>query len=248
MKNETKNTHSVKQLPNRKSIRLKGYDYSQAGLYFITICCDDRKCLFGKISDGKMIFNETGNVANECWLQIPKHFPNAILHEYIIMPNHVHGIIELIPEILVGIQDNEPRTQNIEWAQNIERVQNVEPRQNEFQKIIPHSIGSIIRGFKIGVTKWIRQTSERSVRAENIQPQPENSQPQPENSQPQPENIQPQPENIQPQPENIQPQLLKSIWQRNYYEHIIRNYQAYQNISNYIINNPTKWDDDKFFL
>jgi putative transposase len=214
MKNETKNTQSVRQLPNRKSIRLKGYDYSQAGLYFITICCDDRKCLFGKISDGKMIFNETGNVANECWLQIPKHFPNAILHEYIIMPNHVHGIIELIPEILVGIQDNEPRTQNIEWAQN------VEPRQNEFQKIIPHSIGSIIRGFKIGVTKWIRQTSERSVRAENIQPQPK----------------------------NIQPQLLKSIWQRNYYEHIIRNYQAYQNISNYIINNPTKWDDDKFFL
>ena len=80
---------------HRKSIRLKGYDYSQAGLYFITICVQDRKCLFGEIIDNEMILNDAGKISNECWLDIPKHFPNSVLHEHTIMPNHVHGIVEL---------------------------------------------------------------------------------------------------------------------------------------------------------
>ena len=92
---------------HRRSIRLKGYDYSQAGLYFITICVQDRKCLFGEIAGvensepsnlqphQEMILNDAGKIADECWLEIPKHFPNVILHEHIVMPNHVHGIIEL---------------------------------------------------------------------------------------------------------------------------------------------------------
>lgn len=80
---------------HRRSIRLQGYDYSQAGLYFITICCQGRECLFGDIIDGKINLNDAGKISNECWLAIPHHFPNAFLHEYLIMPNHVHGIIEL---------------------------------------------------------------------------------------------------------------------------------------------------------
>jgi len=79
-------------------------------------------------------------------------------------------------------------------------VQNFEPQQNEFQKIIPRSIGSIVRGFKIGVTKWMRQNTD-----------------------------------------------VYYVWQRNYYEHIIRDEQSYQRISEYIINNPAKWADDKFY-
>ena len=78
---------------HRKSIRLKGYDYTQAGLYFITICCQNRECLFGNIINGEMILNDAGNIANECWLAIPNHFPNVVLHEFVIMPNHIHGII-----------------------------------------------------------------------------------------------------------------------------------------------------------
>ena len=78
---------------NRRSIRFKGYDYTQAGLYFITICCQNRACLFGEIENGKMMLNDAGAIANDCWLNIPNHFPNAILHEYVIMPNHVHGKI-----------------------------------------------------------------------------------------------------------------------------------------------------------
>ena len=81
---------------NRRSIRLKEYDYSQDGLYFITMCTHNHLCLFGKIFDGKMVLNDTGNIAKECWLNIPEHYPNTKLHEYVIMPNHVHGIIETV--------------------------------------------------------------------------------------------------------------------------------------------------------
>src|SRR5664279_4503146 len=91
-----RNTTVMKHNPQihpRKSIRLKGYDYSQAGLYFITICVHDRKCLFGEIVGDEMILNDFGKIADECWLNIPEHFPNAFLQEYIIMPNHVHGIV-----------------------------------------------------------------------------------------------------------------------------------------------------------
>ena len=196
---------------HRRSIRLKGYDYSQEGLYFITICVQDRKCLFGEIVVGvenfqpvqspkeslssigvenfqppqEMILNDAGKIADECWLGIPEHFPNIVLHEHIVMPNHVHGIVELI---------------------KTGPIQNFEPRKNEFQKIIPHSIGSIVKGFKIGVTKWFRNNS---VGVENFQP--------------------------------------LQIWQRNYYEHIIRDEKSYHRISEYIINNPKNWKEDNFF-
>ena len=210
---------------HRKSIRLKGYDYSQAGLYFITICCQDRICRFGEILTDenlqpKMILNDAGIIANECWLEIPEHFPNAKLHEHIVMPNHVHGIIELSGEEVQNIEpvppniehsspnnemvQNDIRAQNIEpSSQNDVRAQNIEPllpQRNKFQKIIPGSIGSIIRGYKIGVT----------IRSKTILPD-------------------------------------QKLWQRNFYEHIIRNEKAYQTISNYIVNNPEKWNEDKFY-
>ena len=81
---------------NRKSIRLKGYDYSQAGSYFITICTKYRAHLFGKIVDGKMKLNATGKIADVCWRAIPEHYPNIRLDEFVIMPNHVHGIIFIV--------------------------------------------------------------------------------------------------------------------------------------------------------
>ncbi|MGB4773547.1 MAG: transposase [Daejeonella sp.] len=188
MKNNLQNLISDKPRDNRKSIRLKGYDYSQAGAY-----CKNRECLFGEITNDKMILNDVGKIADECWLAIPQHFPNAVLHQYIIMPNHVHGIIQLIGDVVVAVENFQPLQQQ------------TEPKRNEFQKIIPRSIGSIIRGYKIGVTKFCR---------------------------------------------NEQPQNFPSrqpVWQRNYYEHIIRNEQSYHTISDYIINNPLKWNKDKFF-
>jgi putative transposase len=136
---------------HRKSIRLNGYDYSQEGLYFITICTYKREHFFGHIVNKKMILNDAGKIADECWLKIPEHFPDAVLHEHVVMPNHVHGIIELVNNdaAAVGVQNFEP----------LQQTTNKSPK-NEFQKIIPRSIGSIIRGYKIGVTKFFRDNTD----------------------------------------------------------------------------------------
>src|SRR6187402_2254625 len=78
---------------HRRSIRLQRYDYSQAGAYFVTIVTHERDCLFGEIENEIMLLNDYGKIAEECWIAIPEHFPNVILGGYVIMPNHVHGII-----------------------------------------------------------------------------------------------------------------------------------------------------------
>ena len=129
---------------HRKSIRLQGYDYSQAGLYFITILTDDRQHLFGTVSNGVMALHTAGEVAQNCWLEIPNHYPSTVLHEFVVMPNHIHGIIELT---------------TMQYDKN----------RNAFQDTISKSIGSIIRGYKIGVTKWVRQnTSIQTVWHKNF--------------------------------------------------------------------------------
>jgi putative transposase len=215
---------------HRKSIRLKGYDYSQSGLYFLTICLQDRRCLFGKIVDGKMNLNDAGKISDECWLGIPRHFPNAVLHEHIIMPNHVHGIIELI----------KPCPQTNESGISV-GVENIQPQRNEYQKIIPHSIGSIVRGFKTGFTKWYRNNSVGVQNFEPLQSSNESSSIGVENFQP----LQsPNESLLSVRVQNFEP---RRIWQRNYYEHIIRNENAYHRIADYIINNPQNWEKDKFF-
>lgn len=91
---------------HRRSIRLKGYDYSQAGLYFITIVCQDRAHLFGKIKNGEMVLNDAGCIADECWLEITNHFPNVVLREFVVMPNHIHGIVELKTEFAAAVGAN----------------------------------------------------------------------------------------------------------------------------------------------
>ncbi len=142
---------------NRKSILLKGNNYAQQGLYFIRIVCKNRAFLFGEIFDGKMHLNDAGKVAEACWLAIPKHFPNAVLHEYFIMPNHIHGIIELETNVRAGAENLLPILPKPPT-----------PQQNAFQKMIPQSIGSIVKGFKIGVTKWFRaKTDVYEVRHRN---------------------------------------------------------------------------------
>lgn len=84
------------QRHNRKSIRLKGYDYSQSGLYFITICCQDRKHRFGHVAQGQMILNEYGQIAHDQWFKLPTRFPHIELDAFQVMPNHIHGIIVLV--------------------------------------------------------------------------------------------------------------------------------------------------------
>ena len=81
---------------NRRSIRLQGFDYSQAGAYFVTICAQNRECLFGEIVDGEMWLNDAGRVVQKCWDDILVHFPYVEMDECVVMPNHVHGIIAIV--------------------------------------------------------------------------------------------------------------------------------------------------------
>ena len=122
---------------HRRSIRLKGYDYSQSGAYFVTICTQNRACVLGEAVEGEIPLSPVGQIASECWLEVPKHFPNVELDVYVVMPNHVHGILIIHP--LVGVQHVEPLL------------------RNEFQHIIPQSIGSIIRQYKSSVTRLCRE-------------------------------------------------------------------------------------------
>ena len=88
---------------HRKSIRLKGYDYSKAGLYYLTICVKNRACLYGDVIGGEMNLNHAGMMVENQWLLLPKRFNNIKLHEYIVMPNHFHAILEIVPvEATVG--------------------------------------------------------------------------------------------------------------------------------------------------
>jgi REP element-mobilizing transposase RayT len=170
---------------HRKSIRLRGYDYSQAGLYFITICTHGRLPIFGKISDGKMMPNEGGKMVEKCWHAIPDHFPWAMLDEFVVMPNHVHGII------IVGANNHLPPPNN-----------HLPPPNNHLpQHGTSRTVGSIVRGFKIGATKWFRANTD-----------------------------------------------VHAVWQRNYYEHIIRNEEAYLKIAEYIQANPLLWGKDTYYV
>jgi len=166
---------------HRKSIRLKGYDYTKAGAYYVTIVAYQRECLFGEIMNGEMLLNEFGNIANECWCSIPEHFPHVELGAYVVMPNHIHGIIVINdPVYPVGATHASPLRDT-----------------SKPHGPIPGSLGAIVGSFKSAVTRRIRGESD-----------------------------------------------IYGVWQRNYFEHIIRNDVDFQRITEYIKFNPKNWDND----
>ena len=143
-------------LHHRRSLRLKGYDYSKSALYFITICCYKRECFFGEIlKTGKeqiMSLSQSGLVVQNCWLEIPLHYPEVVLHEFVVMPNHIHGIIEIVDSIRTGkLPSNELERTNVDSPL---------PRYPAVFKSPSKTIGSIVRGYKIGVTKWHRTNTD----------------------------------------------------------------------------------------
>lgn len=126
---------------NRKLIRLSNYNYSQTGMYFVTICVKNREYLLGEIDKHVMHLSEIGEIAQKCWLEIPNHFPNVSSDRFIIMPNHIHGILEII----------NPYVGNKKFCSLPNR------KNHSWQTLWSRSLSSAIRGFKIGVTKWCIQ-------------------------------------------------------------------------------------------
>ncbi len=176
--------------PTRRSIRLKGYDYSQSGIYVVTLCIQERHCLFGSITHETMILNDAGKMIDEQWLQLQERFALIQLDEYVIMPNHFHGII-IVGAGLV------PAREATATANFYGRVQGP-PLQN------PH-LSQIVGAFK-SIT-----THQYILGVKNQQWKPFNG----------------------------------KLWQRNYYEHIIRNEESFFSAKEYIMCNPQNWKTDK---
>ena len=91
--------------PQRRSLRLRAYDYAAAGAYFVTVCTQKRRCLFGNIENGSMHLNDFGRLAADCWLAIPNHFANTVLDVFVVMPNHLHGIVVMRGGVNSGAMD-----------------------------------------------------------------------------------------------------------------------------------------------
>jgi putative transposase len=176
----------------RRTIRVQGYNYSQAGAYFITICTRDRECLLGKVVNETVQLNETGRLVESVWLQTATVRPDIELDAYVVMPNHFHAIF------FIHESPGAPGT-----------TRRVAPTKNHSAGAgkpcppagpKPRSVGAIIGQFKSLVTKRINDTPQY---------------------------------------------LVGSIWQRNYYEHVIRDEESLNRIREYITTNAPRWDFDR---
>ena len=178
---------------HRNSLRLNDFDYSQIGAYFVTICTKNRQCLFGKIQHGTMQSSPFGRVASAQWQQLPYRFPYLEFGEWVIMPNHIHGILVITGR---GEASQDKRSCSPELL--IEDASPLRPNGTT-----PGSVGAIIQIYK-------------SITSRKISTQAKN--------------------------------LKRSVWQRNYFEHIIRNEREFLAISNYILTNPQNWEKDSEYM
>lgn len=164
----------------RRSIRLHGFDYGQPGAYFVTVCTRDRACLFGEVVEGEMVLNAFGAIVQECWQDLPNHYPHVGLYEFVVMPNHVHGIIPLTGETVGAGLRPAPTTDVVSRR---------------------HGLPEVVRAFK---TFSARRVNE------------------------------------------LRRHPFASLWQRGYYEHVIRNERDLERIREYIVGNPVNWTKDEY--
>ncbi len=161
----------------RRIIRLQGYDYSQPGAYFVTICVQNRECLFGDVRRGKMVLNELGEIVAESWQWLERQYEHVEMDEWVVMPNHLHGIM-VIKDCRGGSR--------------------TAPTGSDQPKRKP--LGRLIGAFKTVSTKRVNE---------------------------------------------IQNTPGAKLWQRNYYEHIIRSEEDLKRIRTYLAQNPAKWEFDR---
>ena len=175
------------KIRHRRSIRLKEYDYSQAGAYFVTIVTWQRESLFGKTTNKEMQLNQLGKIADECWQEIPNHFPNIELGAYVIMPNHIHGIIFISDGRGAVLAPDE---KNLHYEKG-----------GETPPLRKPTLGQIIAYFKYQSTKEMNLLGNTGA--------------------------------------------VTRFWQRNYYEHILRNEKELKNKTEYIEANPLLREQDE---
>lgn len=205
---------------HRRSIRLKGFDYTQPGAYFVTICAQNRECLFGNIVDGEMVLNQAGQTIAEEWQELTRRFPTLRLDEFVVMPNHFHAVLFITegdvgnmesgvgthsgagtrPAPTDGVTPNDTVGASFMGAP----IMDAPDMDTPVTDVIP-TLGDIIGAFKsITTHKYIQGVHNRGW-----------------------------------------PGFDRRLWQRNYYEHIVRNENELRACRQYIIHNPAKWDVDR---
>jgi putative transposase len=174
----------------RRSIRLPGYDYTQPGGYFVTICTKDQGRVLGEVADGQVGLTALGQVASQCLADLPAHFPAVELDEWVVMPNHIHVIL-ILRSPGGGVQLNAPTVRT--GSQN-----HTEGRA--FPRLSPGkgTLAVVVRTYKAAVTTLARREH-----------------------------------------------LAEGVWQRNYYEHVIRSGAELRRIREYIALNPLAWERDE---
>ena len=178
----------------RRSIRLKRFDYSSAGAYFVTVCTHDRECLFGNVANEEMILNDAGQMILVQWFELPKRFANIALDRSVVMPNHVHGVI-----FIIANEYDKPVGAPLVGAQN-----GVDKTQRAGTRPAP-TLGEIVGAFKsITTNRYID-----GVKQHDWLPFP------------------------------------GKLWQRNYFERVIRDEDELNRTREYIQYNPVKWADDE---
>jgi REP element-mobilizing transposase RayT len=211
------------RIHHRRSIRLKGYDYRQAGGYFVTMVTQGRDMLFGEVVNGEMILNDAGEMIVRWWLELPNKFPNVNVDIFVVMPNHFHGIIfitdatDLVGDdlrVVPGLGGDDDGGDNGEYGgehggspQPIGSFQPTDPsrRTDSPQQRQNAPLSQMIQWFKTMTTnEYIRGVKQLGWKPFN-----------------------------------------GKVWQRDYYEHIIRNPSAADRIARYIESNPARWNKDK---
>jgi len=205
---------------HRRSIRLKGYDYSQVGVYFVTICVQNRANVFGDVINDEMVLNDAGKMIEKWCAKLSHKFSDIAVDTYIVMPNHFHAIIVNNGDNSVGADlrvcpdemgDNISGEYNDVLGEHISGKHIGLPLRKLGEQILGEHIGSPLHR----VVQWFKtMTTNEYIRGvKTLEWQP----------------------------------FDKKLWQRNYWEHIIRNNKSYQNIANYIINNPINWENDDLY-
>jgi putative transposase len=202
----------MNKYPKRKAIRLKEYDYTQPGYYYVTICTYDRKCLFGDMIDDQINLNIAGQTIDQILKILPGYYSNTIIDNHVVMPNHVHAIIQITnpvgDDLRVVPDQNQDQKPNQIINKNILTDDKYIQGNGRIQRSAPTgclSLSNIIQRFKMITTKKYID----GVKNNNWQP------------------------------------FNKHLWQRNYYDHLIRTTTSLKNIREYIINNPATWDNDE---
>ena len=189
----------------RRSIRLLGYDYTQPGAYFVTICAHERQHLFGEVVDGQMRLSSAGRVVDWYWRRLPQHFPHVRLDAHMVMPNHAHVILWIVDAVgathsptISGQTVNVVPTDGPDQTQRVLGNASSPLRPNG---PAPGSVGAIIGNFKSVTTRRINKMNHTPG---------------------------------------------DPVWQRNFYERIVRNERALHAIRQYIADNPARWHLDRY--